>query len=67
MSQALYQLLDSEDTIPRDNTEIVNIVMKYASITNGYAALYDIMAQIHPLQNPDAPFPPPTTKECTYS
>ena len=65
MSQALYQLLDSEDTISRDNTEIVNKVTKYASNTNGYATLYDIMAQIHPLLNPDAPFPPPMTKNCT--
>jgi hypothetical protein len=65
MSQALYQLLDLDDTIPRECTDITNLVKKHASATNGYAVLYDIMAQIHPLLNPDAPFPSPTTRECT--
>jgi hypothetical protein len=64
MSHALYHLLDQDDTIPRECTEVVNIVKKHASRTNGYAALYDIMAQIHPLLNPDAPFPAPSSRNC---
>jgi len=64
MSQALYQLLNIGDTSPRDCIELVNIVKKHASSTNGYAALYDIMTQIHPLLNPDAPFPAPSSHDC---
>ncbi len=64
MSLALYQLLDQDDMIPRECTKIVNIIKKHAFHTNGYAALYDIMAQIHPLLNPDVPFPTPNSSNC---
>jgi hypothetical protein len=36
MSHALYQLLDLDDTILRECTDITNLVKKHASATNGY-------------------------------
>jgi hypothetical protein len=65
MATALYQLLNLSDTIPHEHTEVRNIIQRHAFNTDGYSALYEIMAQIHPLLNPDAKLQPPQSINCT--
>jgi hypothetical protein len=48
MKTPIYHFLSQSTTISADDYDVCNIVNKYAWNTDGYQALYDIMAQIHP-------------------
>ncbi len=65
MSTALYQLLNSIDTIPSDHTDVRNIIIRHASQADGYNALYEIMERINPLLNPDAKLQAPQSINST--
>ena len=64
MADALYQLLALIDTVGTEHTEVRNILQRYATHTNGYAALYEIMERIHPALNPDAKLTAPLSINC---
>lgn len=54
MAHTLYQLLALIDTVGPEHTEVRNILQRYDTHTNGYAALYEIMERIYLALNPDA-------------
>jgi hypothetical protein len=54
MKSALYHFLAQNTIISSDNYDVCNIIKKYAWNTDGYQALYNIMARIHPTLDPDA-------------
>jgi hypothetical protein len=63
MKTPIYHFLSQSTTISADDYDVCNIVNKYAWNTDGYQALYDIMAKIHPALNPDAKFEIPHIKD----
>jgi hypothetical protein len=65
MTDALYQLLALTDTVAMEHTEVRNIIQWYATNTDGYATLYEIMERIHPILNPDAKLHAPLSINCS--
>ncbi len=65
MANALYQLLVLPDTVAYEYTEIRNILHHNATTSDGYATLYKIMEQIHPVLNQDAKLRQPSSATCT--
>ena len=62
MKCTLYQCLASRSTVSSEYTDIRNIINRNAIQTDGYRVLYDIMAKIHPMLNPDAKFDEPRSE-----